>query len=529
MRYTYIKMQTACLCFIGYLAINYLLSKRVRTYSSKVYFGILWACIINLVLDIASIATLHLYPDPSNIINEVVTRLFLVSINVVIALITIYLITLLTLNQKISSKKAWLAMIPLLCVVGMCFTDQLQYDVEKDYGYSYGQIVNICYISVAVYLGSIIYYLKKNIKFINSKIKKTVLECIIICVLVAILQKIYPQVLVSGLAITLCTFSIYIAIENPNFFLENQFNFFNDFAFITVLEDKLCKNDPFSVLVIMLSNMDDIREEYGASVERQLYEMVEKYLYSFMKDGVYLYNSNTLTGITVANEEVASYIEQIKNRFTNVWYVEQKGILLNVHVDSIYVEKDVDGVEHITSQIVEMQMAVKHKKLYTDNLLGVRNRNGFESDMDVISPNRYKYNSICYITIDVNNLKVVNDQFGHDAGDELLQNCVNIVSKALADQGTLYRLGGDEFGILLINKRNVVISELLVKIEEIRKQENQNKRYPVSFALGYAYFDGSRDDSLREMVKRADKMMYGNKIEMKKQMKEQMKEMKTTI
>ena len=130
---------------------------------------------------------------------------------------------------------------------------------------------------------------------------------------------------------------------------------------------------------------------------------------------------------------------------------------------------------------------------------------------------------------DVNNLKVVNDQFGHDAGDELLQNCVNIVSKALADQGTLYRLGGDEFGILLINKRNVVISELLVKIEEVRKQDNQNKRYPVSFALGYAYFDGSRDDSLREMVKRADKMMYGNKIEMKKQMKEQMKEMKTTI
>ena len=515
-----VKMQIACLCFIGYLAINYLLSKRIRTYSSKVYFVMLWACIFNLLLDIASIVTLYLYPNTSNIINEVVTRLFIVSIDVIIALITIYLINLMTLDEKMSIKRTWLAIVPLLAELAMCFTDQLKYCIGKDYGYSYGHIVNVCYIVVMVYLGAIIYYLKRNIKSINSKVRKTALECIAICVVVAILQKLYPHILVSGLGTTLCTFSIYIAIENPNFFLENQFNFFNDFAFITVLKDKLCRNNPFSILVVMLDNMDDIREEYGVSVERQLYEMVENYLQSFMKDGVYLYHSNTLTGIASDNEVMAVFIEQIKNRFTKVWNVEQKGILLNVQVETVYVDKDVTNVESIISQIVEMQMAIKHKKLYTDNLLGVRNRNAFESDMEVISPNRYKYNSICYITIDVNNLKIVNDQYGHTAGDELLKNCVNIISKAVVDQGTVYRLGGDEFGILLINKRNVEISDLLVKIEEVRKQENQDKVHPVSFALGYAYFDGSRDDSLHEMIKRADKMMYGNKIEMKKQMRD---------
>ena len=520
MRYSYVKMQTACLCFVIYLAINYLLSKRIRAYSSKAYIGILWACIVNLLLDIASVSTLYLYPDASNIVNEVVTRLFIVSIDVVVALLTIYLINMLTLEQKIPSKRAWLAVIPLLFVVGMCFTNQLDYHIEKDYSYSYGKIVHVCYISIMLYLGSIIYYLKKNIKVINSKLRNTVFECLIICILVAILQMIYPQILSSGLATTLCIFSIYVNIENPNFFLENQLNFFNDFAFITVLEDRLCKNNPFTILVITLGNMDGIREEYGATVERELYGMVEKYLHSFMKDGVYLYNSNTLTGILLDNEIVPVLVDQMKNRFKSIWNVQQKGILLDVQVDSIYVDKDTKGIEYITGRIVEMQMAIKNKKIYTDNLLGVRNRNGFESDMDVISPNRYKYSSICYITIDVNNLKTVNDQYGHAAGDELLKNCVNIMIKALADQGTFYRLGGDEFGILLINKRNVEISELLVKIEEVRKKENENKTHPVSFALGYAYFDGSRDDSLREMIKRADKMMYGNKIEMKKQVKE---------
>lgn len=528
MQYIYVKMQIACLCFIGYLTINYLLNKRIRTYSSKVYFMMLWACIINLLLDVASISTLYLYPDTSNMVNEVVTRAFIVSVDVFMALIATYLINLITIDQKMPIQRTWLAIVPLLPVVAMCFTDQLAYYVEKDYGYSYGPIVNVCYIAAVVYLGAVIYYVKKNIASINFKVKKTTIECIAICIIIMVLQKLYPQVLISGLATTLCTFSIYIAIENPNFFLENQFNFFNDFAFITVLKDKICKNDPFSVLVVMLGNIEDIREEYGASVERQLYEMVESYLHSFMKDGVYLYNTNTLMGIAANNDVMANYIEQIKKRFASVWKVEQKGILLNAQVECIDVDKDVTSVEYIKNKIIEMQIDIKHKKLYTDNLLGIRNRNGFESDIDVISPNRYQYESLCYITIDVNNLKIVNDQYGHAAGDELLKNCVNIISKALEDQGTLYRLGGDELGILLINKRNVEISELLVKIEEVRKQENQNKTHPVSFALGYAYFDGSRDDSLHEMVKRADKMMYGNKIEMKKQMKEQMKEMQTT-
>jgi len=86
---------------------------------------------------------------------------------------------------------------------------------------------------------------------------------------------------------------------------------------------------------------------------------------------------------------------------------------------------------------------------YTDILTGANNRTSFEE-------RAREYNKECYLPLgiimgDVNGLKLVNDTFGHQDGDKLLIELVNVLKLVCKDIGEIFRIGGDEFVILIPN------------------------------------------------------------------------------
>lgn len=80
---------------------------------------------------------------------------------------------------------------------------------------------------------------------------------------------------------------------------------------------------------------------------------------------------------------------------------------------------------------------------YTDALTGIKNRKAFDEDRKHISA------FLTFILIDVDNLKQLNDTFGHLFGDRILRDCAHILAKATDKVGNVYRLAGDEFAILV--------------------------------------------------------------------------------
>src|SRR6202022_3596959 len=82
----------------------------------------------------------------------------------------------------------------------------------------------------------------------------------------------------------------------------------------------------------------------------------------------------------------------------------------------------------------------------TDPLTGLRNRRGFERQLGTI-PRR----SFAVLAIDVDNLKQTNDEFGHEAGDVLLQAVALTLSSLLRGWDMVARVGGDEFAVLLVD------------------------------------------------------------------------------
>lgn len=136
-----------------------------------------------------------------------------------------------------------------------------------------------------------------------------------------------------------------------------------------------------------------------------------------------------------------------------------------------------------------------------DMLTGVSNRNAMNKRTDSLSG--YKPNDLGIIITDLNGLKEVNDKFGHNAGDKLLQRAAAIVKKVFDDM-EIYRAGGDEFVIIC---PDISKDELDRRVASLR--EEMNGTDDVSFAVGVGYFSGDYD--IRKAMKIADENMYLDK------------------
>ena len=113
--------------------------------------------------------------------------------------------------------------------------------------------------------------------------------------------------------------------------------------------------------------------------------------------------------------------------------------------------------------------------------------------------------------LDINNLKYVNDTFGHDKGDELIKNSSLAIKETFMtyDKKNCYRLGGDEFIAILDNINEDEIDGYIKTFLE------KQKLYDVSVAIGYAYTADISKVGYETLMIEADKRMYEHKKEMK--------------
>jgi diguanylate cyclase (GGDEF)-like protein len=112
--------------------------------------------------------------------------------------------------------------------------------------------------------------------------------------------------------------------------------------------------------------------------------------------------------------------------------------------------------------------------------------------------------------LDVDDFKFLNDQFGHSAGDQALQEIVQIIQRNTRPSDLLARLGGDEFSLLLPEVGPEVAFNLLVRLERLVAEELAGKGWPVSLSIGAITFLLPHED-VDQMIQQVDGMMYGAK------------------
>ncbi len=123
--------------------------------------------------------------------------------------------------------------------------------------------------------------------------------------------------------------------------------------------------------------------------------------------------------------------------------------------------------------------------------------------------------------IDVNNLKTVNDTYGHQEGDFLIKSVVDIITGVAREGDFMIRYGGDEFLLCINNADLEAASKMKIRIDNAfnRFNDNLDKDYTVTASFGFAEYDYQNKTSLEEIIKLADERMYINKQEYKKRQK----------
>ncbi|MBO7673901.1 MAG: diguanylate cyclase [Atopobiaceae bacterium] len=166
-------------------------------------------------------------------------------------------------------------------------------------------------------------------------------------------------------------------------------------------------------------------------------------------------------------------------------------------------------------------------RAYQDALTGVRNKGSFNLlahrfDEVIMYADEERVPSFAIVIFDCNDLKHVNDTYGHEKGDVYLKTACNLICQVFANS-PVFRLGGDEFCIILQQHDLLNYEELAEEFDARAKATNeaaQNEWETINIARGMAEYNPLMDSSMESVVERADLAMYEDKHRMKAANKE---------
>ena len=188
-----------------------------------------------------------------------------------------------------------------------------------------------------------------------------------------------------------------------------------------------------------------------------------------------------------------------------------------LRISFITVEADEDGVPTkviVTTQIIEEDKKREEEleiKANRDELTGLFNRRAYEDDM-LNYPSVPPEADFIYAAIDINGLKVVNDELGHMAGDELIEGAAECFKRTFGNYGKVYRTGGDEFVAMFFadeERQQAILKDL----EQMTAEWEGVLAKDLSVSVGCATKREFNVETVVDMAKIADQRMYQAKAE----------------
>ena len=173
------------------------------------------------------------------------------------------------------------------------------------------------------------------------------------------------------------------------------------------------------------------------------------------------------------------------------------------------------GMWNLNKRIETEKRAVNQTRFMAthDMMTSIFNRAFFDTELERLNNSRLY--PISVFVMDANDLKIVNDTYGHAEGDKLIQSIATVLKITFRTEDIVARLGGDEFGVLLPQTDETLCRKILTRLlDNIERHNRGGEGRRVDVAIGTATTSGMED--LTEVFKRADERMYAEKAARKK-------------
>ena len=177
-------------------------------------------------------------------------------------------------------------------------------------------------------------------------------------------------------------------------------------------------------------------------------------------------------------------------------------------------------------------IAIDNARLYEEFQTELRDRRAYQQKLEYLSfhdamtdlynrrkleavfedQNKFSAGNMAVLVCDVDGLKLLNDTFGHQQGDCLLVAVAKILKKCLPEQGMLFRVGGDEFAMVLPGVKQEGVETVYRSIRRLTGEHNYAEpTLYISLSVGYEVGDSAKQ-SLRDLFRMADNNMYREKL-----------------
>ena len=175
----------------------------------------------------------------------------------------------------------------------------------------------------------------------------------------------------------------------------------------------------------------------------------------------------------------------------------------------------IEEISLLRGKVARLQERVQQldQLAHQDSLIDLPNRRGFMRELErlIARVDRYGVNG-AMLFVDVDGLKIINDTFGHRAGDEALVQIADLLSKGVRHSDVVARIGGDEYGILLESSDESAAQETAARlIDQISACQflHDGEALPLGVAIGVGMIDSL--DTAEAVMERADEAMYRRK------------------
>ena len=174
-----------------------------------------------------------------------------------------------------------------------------------------------------------------------------------------------------------------------------------------------------------------------------------------------------------------------------------------------------EEISRLRAHVAQLQERIEQldQLAHQDTLINLPNRRGFMRELErlVDRAQRYEHRA-AMLFVDLDGLKMINDTFGHRAGDEALIQVADLLARGVRRSDVVARIGGDEFGILLENSDERSAHDTAARLVDLIcgcEFMHDGDSLPLSVAIGVGMIDGSVGPD--EVMARADEEMYRRK------------------
>jgi len=193
--------------------------------------------------------------------------------------------------------------------------------------------------------------------------------------------------------------------------------------------------------------------------------------------------------------EQFSMIQQMVSQIVDSAMVNE---LLSNHIQKLTQKNDI---------LSKLSVIDEFTGLYNRRALYVTGRNMYQDAIE-------NKDSTCFIFLDMDGLKKINDSFGHTEGDIAILSMSNILKKCFRDKDLLVRYGGDEFVVLMVNIQEETLHQALERISTQVNEFNQKKKHEwlLSVSWGYSFYAaGSEMQEFNKLIEESDARLYDEK------------------